>query len=34
VNLERDRVMRIEQRALARLRRSAARSDARELLAG
>jgi RNA polymerase sigma factor (sigma-70 family) len=34
VNLERDRVMRIEQRALARLRRSAARSQARELLAG
>jgi RNA polymerase sigma factor (sigma-70 family) len=34
VNLERDRVMRIEQRALARLRRSAARSEARELLAG
>jgi RNA polymerase sigma factor (sigma-70 family) len=34
VNLERDRVMRIEQRALARLRRSSARAEARELLAG
>jgi RNA polymerase sigma factor (sigma-70 family) len=34
VDIERDQVLRIEQRALARLRRSAARSELRELLAG